>query len=413
LYLTVFILNNMQEISYWLLCGTDFCLFIYAISCLFIPPVKSFRTKLLGVIFLILAWYIFMALLILTGRLVQYPFLFRAGVPFYYAVIPLLYLYLRTSYDQSNSFKKFDWLHFIPVILCFIDLFPYLFLMPLPDKRMEMESYLKDPMAVVVIGRGIFPAVIHYYLRALQGIVYLFLAGKLFFIRVNTINQLKYKQAKIVTLLLNIVFAGNTMMCLSILKKGTWFSFYQMNSMIDMIILLMIISLVILCIYIYNKPSLFNENTLLFAAQQSTIENHTEFVIEESKESTDYLKKTISDLSLLENLMSVSQAYRRKGYTLQLMAKELQIAPHVLSATLNAYYNQHFNDYVNAYRINYIIERIRSDKDWKKLSIEGLADEAGFASRTPFYTAFKKHTGLTPSAYIQQYKQEHKYCPDL
>jgi AraC-like DNA-binding protein len=38
----------------------------------------------------------------------------------------------------------------------------------------------------------------------------------------------------------------------------------------------------------------------------------------------------------------------------------------------------------------------------RKLTIEGMAFESGFNSKTVFNTCFKKETGLTPSQYLKQ-----------
>jgi adenylate cyclase len=38
----------------------------------------------------------------------------------------------------------------------------------------------------------------------------------------------------------------------------------------------------------------------------------------------------------------------------------------------------------------------------RKLTIEGMAYESGFNSKTVFNTSFKKETGLTPTQYLRQ-----------
>jgi YesN/AraC family two-component response regulator len=115
--------------------------------------------------------------------------------------------------------------------------------------------------------------------------------------------------------------------------------------------------------------------------------------------SSEFLNEFIPRL---ENYMETSGAYRRKGITVYDIAKDLGIAPNVLSNILNKHYNQRFNDYINGYRIDYVTKRLKSDSEWRKLSIEGLAEDAGFSSRSPFYAAFRKYTGLTPSLFVKE-----------
>lgn len=48
-----------------------------------------------------------------------------------------------------------------------------------------------------------------------------------------------------------------------------------------------------------------------------------------------------------------------------------------------------FNEFVNRMRINYISENF-GNVDWDKLTLEGIAKQVGFTSRTTFFNAIKK-----------------------
>jgi AraC-like DNA-binding protein len=43
----------------------------------------------------------------------------------------------------------------------------------------------------------------------------------------------------------------------------------------------------------------------------------------------------------------------------------------------------------------------------KKITIEAIATNVGFASRSKFIDAFKDQTGITPSAYIKSMEKKH------
>ena len=43
-------------------------------------------------------------------------------------------------------------------------------------------------------------------------------------------------------------------------------------------------------------------------------------------------------------------------------------------------------------------------KDFNHYSMEGIASEVGYNSRSGFYSAFKSETGLSPSLYVDNYK---------
>ncbi|MEL6193742.1 MAG: helix-turn-helix domain-containing protein, partial [Bacteroidota bacterium] len=59
---------------------------------------------------------------------------------------------------------------------------------------------------------------------------------------------------------------------------------------------------------------------------------------------------------------------------------------------------QNFSDYVNAYRVEEVI-RLLNHPDFASYSFLALGLEAGFNSKSTFFSVFKKMTGKTPSEY--------------
>jgi len=82
------------------------------------------------------------------------------------------------------------------------------------------------------------------------------------------------------------------------------------------------------------------------------------------------------------------------------VAGYLNIQPHIFSAFISQAYQANFNDVINRYRINYVEEGLKSEK-WSDLTLEAIAEKAGFNNRVTFLTAFKKFTGTTPTQYIK------------
>ncbi|WP_397546448.1 helix-turn-helix domain-containing protein [Rhodothermus marinus] len=96
--------------------------------------------------------------------------------------------------------------------------------------------------------------------------------------------------------------------------------------------------------------------------------------------------------------METEKLYRQPDLTLQALAERLGISPHNLSEVLNTAFGQSFYDFVNGYRVREV-QALLADPERAHLTILALAMEAGFSSKSTFNAAFKKHTGLTPSAY--------------
>lgn len=89
---------------------------------------------------------------------------------------------------------------------------------------------------------------------------------------------------------------------------------------------------------------------------------------------------------------------RRSELTLGELAEQLGTTPHRLSEVLNGQLEMSFYDFINGYRVREVQERLIGP-DGTRYTYLTLALDAGFASKSTFNAAFKKHTGMTPSDY--------------
>lgn len=77
-----------------------------------------------------------------------------------------------------------------------------------------------------------------------------------------------------------------------------------------------------------------------------------------------------------------------------------------LSHILNVHKNKDFNTYINNLRIQYIIHKLETDKNYKKYKISYLADSSGFSSHSKFTNVFKSVTGFTPSLFLEYIEKD-------
>ncbi|MGH7468659.1 MAG: helix-turn-helix domain-containing protein [Longimicrobiales bacterium] len=96
--------------------------------------------------------------------------------------------------------------------------------------------------------------------------------------------------------------------------------------------------------------------------------------------------------------MEAKRPWENSELTLADLAELLSTTPHKVSEVLNARLGQTFYDFVNGYRVREVQRRIERDKA-RAPTLLVLALEAGFASKSTFNDAFKKHAGQTPSQY--------------
>jgi len=103
-------------------------------------------------------------------------------------------------------------------------------------------------------------------------------------------------------------------------------------------------------------------------------------------------------LNQLLHLMETKKIFKEENISLHSLASMISISPHVLSQVINEKMDKNFSDYINSYRIEEA-KRLLLDPKSERLSILYIGYEVGFKSKSAFYQAFKKFTGMTPMQY--------------
>ncbi|MFC0342749.1 helix-turn-helix domain-containing protein [Epilithonimonas hispanica] len=90
------------------------------------------------------------------------------------------------------------------------------------------------------------------------------------------------------------------------------------------------------------------------------------------------------------------------------LSKELETNTRYLSEIINHHKNLNFNQYINELRINYIVEKMKTEPIYLNYKILYLAQECGFSSQSTFSIAFKSIMGVSPISYIKSIRDEKK-----
>ncbi len=115
--------------------------------------------------------------------------------------------------------------------------------------------------------------------------------------------------------------------------------------------------------------------------------------------------KHTSLFNKIEQVVEEEQLFLNDSLSIHELGVKLNMNSKYLSEAINQQEDLNFNKYINAKRINYAKSLI-TDDDYSNYSIEGIAKESGFRSKSTFNTTFKKITGLTPTQYKKMETQK-------
>ena len=101
----------------------------------------------------------------------------------------------------------------------------------------------------------------------------------------------------------------------------------------------------------------------------------------------------------LDQLMAEKKPYLNRKLLKAELADMLGVSSPEIARLLNENIGMNFFEYINYYRIKEFVELAKTDKA-KNLTFFGLAQEAGFNSKTTFNKSFKNLMGTSPKEYF-------------
>ena len=114
-----------------------------------------------------------------------------------------------------------------------------------------------------------------------------------------------------------------------------------------------------------------------------------------TKENNFQISDLIFQTQFYSNMYFLNKEASMENFAIQLKVNSNELYKYIYNK-----YNMSFNDLLNKNRVAYFLEIIQLDK-FKNLSIDALAQEAGFSSRQHLYKPFKKFHGGNPSDLIE------------
>lgn len=107
-------------------------------------------------------------------------------------------------------------------------------------------------------------------------------------------------------------------------------------------------------------------------------------------------------MARIVQLMEMQRVYLNQDLKVKDVAEALDVHPNAISACINAQKGCSFNQFINDYRVEYAKKLLRETDEIK---ISHICHEAGFATESTFFRAFKASTGMTPKEWAETNKQ--------
>ena len=107
----------------------------------------------------------------------------------------------------------------------------------------------------------------------------------------------------------------------------------------------------------------------------------------------------------LRKTIEANRIYDDAELSLRSLAETLDLHPNELSRMINAAFGKNFNDFINEYRIREVTRKMQ-DPAYDRITLLGIAMDAGFNSKSTFNRVFREMTGTSPVEYKARLKKE-------
>jgi AraC-like DNA-binding protein len=414
---------SISFLSALILIGSAQGLFL-ALALVFMHRGNRRANLLLAALLLTLSILLIDGFLNVTAYDSRYPRLADVIWPVNFLVGPFLYFYVRELSSPKRTVFFWDHLlHFLPAIV--FALLPVLFYSMSAHENAPGWAYSISPPT----GTHLFTQSVAPLLVVLQKVVYYLLS---FLLVMAYSSRIKQSFSSLETISLSWL---RTLLVLffSLCFLFTFFSFFAAPFGIyrEISYLLYLGTAVVTYVMAFKailQPEIFSR---IEAARKAELIRTDQGMVPDAPAPDmpqeaggmlyreKYQKSWLADERATEiarrllRLMETEKPYLEPELTLPELAARLSVSPHHLSQVINRETNKSFFDFVNEYRVQEAKRLLGSPKHGH-LSIIGIALDAGFNSKSAFYTAFGKHIGMTPSEFKKQREwAEHGATLDL
>ena len=339
-----------------------------------------------GLLLLFLSLAMFEELLNNTGYIVQVLSISNFAEPFNFSFGPLAFLYIRSLLYPDSKSK--NWPHFLLFAFWVLYMVPFF----IQSNELKYNSYLdvKHPdweFLEVVTRFPSNPLGIRDYVNHITAVHFTSYIGVMIYLlgrkmkesgeRLLRLRDPKLKLARNVILHFLVIFLIFAFVKLSFPGDvGDYFISSYLSFMI------------------FSTSAMVVSNSAFFGQPQSFLQFPG--VKYEKSSLSEQEKSAIHHKILAE--MEENRYYARNLASLKDLAQTIRESSHHVSQVINEVMGKSFFELLAWYRVEEA-KRIMSGDREGKLTVEDIAEQVGYNSKSSFNIVFKKQTGLTPSEF--------------
>lgn len=327
--------------------------------------------------------------LLLSGYGLKLPELMGIPQSFPYLYGPCIYLYTVLLGHKKEGFKKSYYLHFIPFILMQLYGIFFFYFEDFSYKMALIDLSIEKPWHLILVGK----------LIPVHGCTYVIFT-LIEAVKINRRLKNSYSNLDKINLnWLTYLVGGTTVVWFVVIVSYVINAIYGEESMAGVLIYIALS----LLLYTLGIKSLKQPEVILYIGESSFKEG--------DERTTSYQKSGLAPetaenyLNKLIEVMDKEKPYLNERLNLPELSKMVDISTHNLSEVINTKLNQNFYDFINKYRVEEVIRLIKEDINFS-YSILSIGFDAGFSSKSVFYNAFKKVTGITPAQYRKEMNKQ-------
>ena len=313
---------------------------------------------------------------------------------------PSLYLYIKCLLNPEYKLQKSDLKHLWPLVLSAILLIPYYELSL--DEKIKILSIIRlKPSDLLHTNFGYVNWTLFYIFRSVIKLIYVGIAWRYHKRHKNNLNGLP-----IFRRLIQIRWT-NVLLIFSMVIPITSFLFFihsyisNQLSFLNPLIGLAALPILILCLLLLINPYIIYGFSQIRYYSNDSILAKIYFINPKWKDNKtpSLTKKNLA----LEQMLEDTKAYTMPGLTIHQLANELNISFNKLDRFFKDEKEESFIGWKNRKRIELAIDKIKSGY-LTKYTMEELAKETGYLSRSNFNLNFKKVQKQSLQTYLKTLK---------